>query len=86
MYTLLYSVCSGEEEIGQVYVTHCPSLELANKLNYYGDEGWKFLEIVKTLFLEQDVTEINLILHQDANVRRHDGETICVVPWKLVYG
>ncbi len=83
MYTLLFSVIKKEVEIGKVFVTGCPDLDLSEELLEFGDNGYKFLEIVEAIYGPVDKVEL-LTTSESSQIPHHDENT-CVVAWKLAY-
>jgi hypothetical protein len=83
MSTLVYLIIdSNDKEMGQVYITGCPDAEnLAEKLDNYGDEGYKFYEILSTIF--EDLAKIEFIdlLNKEDEI----PQSVVHIPWKIVY-
>jgi hypothetical protein len=82
MSTLVYMIFdSNENEIGQVYITQCPDAEnLPEKLDNYGDEGYKFYQIISTVF--EDVSKIEFLDIFDKEFKI--PQTVVQIPWNLV--
>ncbi len=75
---LLYSIKTNEKkEIGIVYVVGCPDKDLIEKLDYYGDEGYKFYEILSAAYPDADAFEFVKIVDSVS-------EDSLVIPWNLV--
>ncbi len=81
-YTLLFNVVKDSVSVGNIFVTNCPDLKLADKLLNFGGEGYKFLNIVQCIFEKFD--DIEFLTYSECSSIPHYNDKTCIISWNMV--
>jgi hypothetical protein len=82
MTTLLFSILKNKIEIGKIFVTDCPDVKLAEGLLEFGDDGYKFCEIIDGIY---DFDDVELLTTSTTSGIPHYDNKTCIIPWNLAY-
>jgi hypothetical protein len=81
--TLLYSILDkNNKEISKLWITGCPNKQLIDNLNNTGDEGYKFAEILSTLYPEINTYEYLTSFQHGPDLCTFN---VCVFTWNIIY-